>query len=101
MSASQHSPTVALCRLYKCTSKTGSTYFRGRMGPARVVLLKDREISDDGSEIWNLLVQEAPPKGEAGDSRSEARAEPKPQAKAKPASGGGSSFDDDIPFLRG
>jgi hypothetical protein len=54
-----HNPTVALCRLYRCTSKTGSTYFRGRLGAARVVLLKDRETAEDGSEIWNLLVQES------------------------------------------
>ena len=71
------------------------------MGAARVVLLKDREPADDGSEVWNLLVQDAPPKTEAGESRPEARAEPKPQAKAKPASGGGSSFEDDVSFLRG
>lgn len=76
-----HNPTVALCRLYRCTSKTGSTYFRGRLGATRVVLLKDRETAEDGSEIWNLLVQETPAKG---DGAAEAKAEPKPQAKARP-----------------
>ena len=55
-----YGPSFRLARLYRKQSKNGGMYFTGRLGFARVTLLKSREVSDDGGEIWNLLVSEGP-----------------------------------------
>jgi hypothetical protein len=82
-----HAPSFALTRLFrKKSEKTGATYFTGRLGGARVVLLKSKETSEDGGEIWNLLVSEAPKR----DSEQ-------PQRQQQPERGG-PDFDSQIPF---
>ena len=53
------------CKLYKKTSQRGNTYFVGRWGGARVTLLLSDETAEDGGEIWNLMLSEAPAKREA------------------------------------
>ncbi len=59
---SNYGPSVAIARLYECTSKAGNTYFRGRMGMASVCLLKSQEIApDSGAPIWHLMLSEAQP----------------------------------------
>jgi hypothetical protein len=51
---------LQLTKLYRKTSKSGSTYFVGRLGGVRLALLKSKDVADDGGEIWNLVVSEAP-----------------------------------------
>ena len=56
-----YKPSFSAARLYRKTSKTGATYFTGRMGGVKVALLKSKDAADDGGEIWNLVFSEAPP----------------------------------------
>lgn len=60
MSHGDYSPSITLCRLFKKTSKrTHQDYFVGRLGMTKVVLLKTRDVADDGGEIWHMMVQQA------------------------------------------
>jgi hypothetical protein len=52
-----------LTRLFQKKSKTGATYFTGRLGSAKIVLLKSKDQAD-GDPIWNLTLSEAPQKAE-------------------------------------
>jgi hypothetical protein len=51
-------PKLPLCRLYEKTSARGTQYFQGRLGAAKVVLLKSQEVTERGEPIWELSVQE-------------------------------------------
>jgi len=57
---SDYGPQVKLARLYEKTSKTGNQYFVGRLGMAKVAVLKSKEVTEDGSPMWDVLLQEAP-----------------------------------------
>ena len=61
-------PNVLLSRLYRNKAKDGSTYFSGYMGMTRVALLKSKDNAPDGSEIWNLLISQAPPKDKPAEA---------------------------------
>jgi hypothetical protein len=70
-----YAPSFPVCKLYKRTSARGNTYFVGRWGGARVTLLLSDENTDDGGEVWHLMLSEAPAKREGtppkprGDAR--------------------------------
>jgi len=51
-------PKTLLARLYEKTSARGTTYFRGRLGLANVVLLRSQELSENGEPVWELSAQE-------------------------------------------
>jgi hypothetical protein len=57
---------VPLARLFEKTSARETTYFQGRLGAAKLVLLRSQELSESGEPVWELSVQEpttaAPPK---------------------------------------
>ena len=53
-------PSIRVCKLYEKTSKSGSRYFTGRWGGAKVALVKTKEEGDGGDPIWALLLSEAP-----------------------------------------
>jgi hypothetical protein len=55
-----YAPSFRAARLYRKTSDKGNTYFTGRWGGARVSLLKSRDVAEDGGEIWDLMLAEAP-----------------------------------------
>jgi hypothetical protein len=55
----ERKPKVRIARLYEKRSQAGSQYFTGRMGGARVLLLRDQEAAEDGTPMWNLLVEQA------------------------------------------
>lgn len=59
-----YGPQVTLTRLFRKMSKAGGSYFTGVMGGAKVLLLKSKDTTEEGGEIWNLVVQERPPKGD-------------------------------------
>lgn len=65
-------PMLTAARLFRKQSAAGGTYFVGRMGALRVLVLKSRETADDGAEIWNLCLAEAPAKP-AGSNTGGAR----------------------------
>ena len=43
-------PSFQLTRLFRKKSAQGATYFAGRLGNARLVLLKSNDTGDDGAE---------------------------------------------------
>ena len=59
-----YNPSVTIAKLYECTSKKGSLYFRGRLGLANIVVLKSDEVSESGNPIWYVKVQEPENRGE-------------------------------------
>jgi len=76
MSTGDYAPSFPLCRLFRKTSKrTQQDYWVGRLGMAKVVLLKALETADDGGEIWHLMVQQA------DDKPKEAKPSPAERAK--------------------
>lgn len=60
-SGKYNNPSFQVARLFRKKSEKGNTYFVGRWGGARVLLLKSKDVADDGSEIWSLMLAEAPP----------------------------------------
>jgi hypothetical protein len=50
------------------TSKNGNVYLAGRLGAARLTILKSRDTADDGGAIWEVLLQEGPPPKAAASS---------------------------------
>lgn len=89
---SDYGPSLNACRLYRKTSKNGATYFVGRWGMLKVAMLKSKDTADDGSEIWNLVVSQAPASNQqrhdAPQSNSVLRSEANPDL----------SLNDEIPF---
>lgn len=67
-----YTPSLALCRLYECTSKKGNVYLRGRMGLVNVVVLKTEDVSDTGQPIWVMKVQEPTPRQDEQRPRADA-----------------------------
>jgi hypothetical protein len=88
---------VKLTRLYERTSKkTGNQYFTGRLGAAKVVMLKSREVTEEGGAIWDVLLQEGQadtkrPKADAQEPLAEATPTPAPYTQQR-------LKDDAIPF---
>jgi hypothetical protein len=98
MSMSTNYPqSFTLTRLYrKKSEKTGATHFTGRLANARVVLLKSNDTADDGAEIWNLLISEAPKRdNEAGQRQEPPATQPERQ---QPARTWQRPLDSDLPF---
>ena len=64
---------MLLGRLFEKTSAKGRTYFTGRLGAARCVMLKDERV--EGTDpVWQIFVQD----GDTG---------PRPETHQKPADG--------------
>lgn len=100
---SDYGPSLQAAKLYRKTSKSGGTYFVGRMGLLKVALLKSRETADDGSEIWNLLVSQAAAPKQPGerrvvtaDDQQQRRVVSDPQAPLPVRDG--AELSDEIPF---
>lgn len=70
-------PQVRLGQLYERTSKaTGNVYLSGRIGLARIVIVKSREMATDGTAIWDILLSQAPPKAASAGPPLARRTEP-------------------------
>lgn len=87
--------SVPLCRLYERQSKQGNSYLTGRLGSAKIVVLKSNDKGDDGAPIWNVLLSPAPQKPAAEKPANPG--EPRPEGQAaqnwqRPP------LDDAIPF---
>ena len=58
---------VTLARVYeKVSKKSGNTYFVGRIGLAKIALLRSKEMAENGDAIWNIVLSE----GQSTDSRT-------------------------------
>lgn len=64
-------PKVLLVRLYEKTSGKGNRYFAGRMGAAKVVMLRDDRAAGT-DPIWQLFVSDGEP--QQGKQRQSDRA---------------------------
>jgi hypothetical protein len=95
---SDYGPSLKAFRLYKKTSAKGTTYFSGRSGNLKIVVLKSKDVADDGTEIWDVLYSQANERPRESQSsyasRQPDQAKPEPgkpyEAKVLP--------DDSIPF---
>jgi hypothetical protein len=87
-------PSFALTRMYRKKSDKGATYFSGRLAGARIALVKSAFTADDGAEIWNLLISEAPQKQDSGQRAQEQ----KPQAATAAARGWQAPLEDEVQF---
>jgi hypothetical protein len=91
---SDYSPSIKIARLYEKTSKSGNVYFTGRLGMAKIAILKSKEVAEDGSPIWDVLMSEAPAR--SGATRATKAPAKAPEAEqrdpVKPP------MDDAIPF---
>lgn len=56
----KYGPSITVARLYERVSKNGNHYLVGRMGMAKIAILKSADTTDDGVPIWNIVLQEAP-----------------------------------------
>jgi hypothetical protein len=95
MTQSNYGPSVPLCRLYERVSKNGNPYLTGRLGAAKIAVLKSNEVSDDGVPIWNVVLSEAAakPQGERVGTRT-VRTEPDADhSRRQPLA------DDPVPFF--
>jgi hypothetical protein len=96
---SDYGPQVKLTRLYEKTSKAGNQYFVGRLGMAKVAVLKSKEVAEDGSPMWDVLLQEAP-----SEPRRKTEAKPETVQEAATSSSDAPAYlpkrleDDAIPF---
>ncbi len=72
---------VELFRLYQRKSANGRTYFIGRLGNARIAVLKDNEAPVDETTlgVWRVIVQHRDP------DRAKNRNDRQPQSSAKTA----------------
>jgi hypothetical protein len=93
-------PSIRVARLFRKTSKTGATYFSGRWGGAKIALVKSKETSDSGEEIWSLLFSEAPQNSQAKPEESSRAAYAAPATYSAPAEPYVERrlLDDEIPF---
>lgn len=91
---SDYGPSIKVCRVYEKVSAKGNTYFTGRWGSARINILKSRETADDGTPIWEVLLQEVP-----ATQTTESRRTPreKAEAPAQPQESWHPSIPDDDP----
>ena len=50
---------VTLARVYeKVSKKSGNTYFVGRIGLAKIAILRSKETAENGDAIWNIVLSE-------------------------------------------
>jgi hypothetical protein len=88
-----HPPSFRVAKLYRKQSKAGASYFTGRWGGAKVAVVKSKDTSDSGEEIWSLLLSEAPPQ------KPDDKPSPVPPPNANPPrTNYERSLDDPIPF---
>jgi hypothetical protein len=69
MSNGTYAPSFTAAKLYRKTSAKGSTYYVGRLGGAKVTLLKSNETAENGDEVWSLMLSEAAPYQPKGDAK--------------------------------
>ena len=70
MSTGDYGPQVTAFKLRKRVSqRTGNEYLMGFWGQLKVVVLKSNETADDGSEIFNVILQQAEDRRQRTDAK--------------------------------
>ena len=92
--------SIKLTQLYERESRNGNRYFAGRLGYAKIVVLKSDRTAEDGTPVWDVLVQEVPLNGKHQKPERAAAADPKSKAHEQPASrvDFNAPLNDEIPF---
>src|SRR5688572_8395349 len=82
------SPRVRLTALWERRSKDGKQYFSGYLGNARLLIFRDdrSEAPDGAVALWDVYLEQAPPKRHA---RAEPTRAPPPRRAQEPAPGQG------------
>jgi len=91
-----YGPSIKITQLYERESRNGNRYFSGRLGYAKLVVLKSDKTADDGTPIWDVLMQEAPLNGK--HQKPDRAAKAATQAPAEPPSAADGQPNDAIPF---
>jgi len=92
-----HAESIRAFRLYEKTSKNGNTYLTGRWGGAKVAVLKSRDVADDGSAMWDVLLSPAQERPKP-DTRQQAESPIQPSLAPASPSLASSELSDEIPF---
>ena len=96
---SDYGPSLNACRLFRKTSSKGTTYFVGRWGMLKVAMLKSKDTADDGSEIWNLVVSQAPAPNQQRQNQPQQRDDaPQSNQVLRSEPNLDLSLNDEIPF---
>jgi len=53
-------PQIVLGVLYEKKSARGSTCFVGRLGRAKIAILRSREVTESGDPVWEIRLEQAP-----------------------------------------
>jgi hypothetical protein len=97
---SDYGPSIKLTQLYERESRNGNRYFAGRLGYAKIVVLKSDRTAEDGTPIWDVLMQEAPLNGKHQKSDRAPAGKASSETPEKPANRGNvnAPLNDEIPF---
>ena len=92
-----YGPSVKITQLYERESRNGRRYLTGRLGYAKIAVLKSDRTTDDGTQIWDVLMQETPYSG----TRQAPKTAPDTEAPIEipaPVEPYDKTLDDEIPF---
>ena len=85
MSQDTSTKLLNLCGLWKCTSKAGNTYWRGRLGGAVVLIMENKYKKNDTQP--DLIVYLAPKEGPKSEDTATSTKEKEDQ-----------ELEDNLPF---
>jgi hypothetical protein len=98
------SPMLKAAKLWEKTSAAGNTYFIGRLGGVRILILRNRDAGAEGEPDWHLFFADGSPRA-AEASLQPASAEPRrcsayrrQQRSEAASSSDPRPFDDEIPL---
>lgn len=106
----EYGPSIKAARLFEKTSKNGAMYLTGRLGGMKIAIVKSKDVAEDGTPMWSMLLSEAPQRAagerqQAAQPRDDDRAgyaKPRLNGAAAPRqpalSSTGHNFTDEIPF---
>ena len=74
--------SIKIARIYVRESGNGNRYFAGELGRAKIVILKSDHTADDGTPVWDVLLQEAPRQKPDKGLVAKAKAQGEPASRA-------------------
>lgn len=98
---SEYQPSLTAFKLRKRVSqRTGNEYLFGFWGQLKVVVLKSSETADDGSEIYNVILQQAEDRRQRQDAKPTPaeRSQVNEPLRSSPKSSSRPMPNDAIPF---
>jgi hypothetical protein len=95
---SDFKPSFPAAKMYRKTSAKGTTYFTGRMGGVKLALVKSRDVTDSGEEIWTLMFSEAPAYQKPAENDGQAKQDTQRPLAPRQVDTSAPVRDDEIPF---